>query len=209
MGQCKATVSGTVINESGNSVPGASVTVVDEIGDRGLRKTFVHHDTARDGTFNFSIDLVGPGKVWLYAKKEDDGYPNAIIALYNERDDPPITLDCGDYRSGVLIKVGPKVGYIGTITVADATTGKPIDRASITIRRVVPKLPRLASVDNYIKTNTSYSNIAIPSNVDISYELSAPGYVTSARKTVNVRPLGKVNISERLRPSSSASPQPK
>jgi hypothetical protein len=208
VGQCKATVSGTVINDSGDPVPGASVTVVDEIGAKGLRHTFVHHETDSDGAFSFAITLGAPGKVWLYAMDEKDGYPNGMNAFYAEHDDQPLALDCGDYRSGVVIKVGPKAGYIEKVTVTDANTGKTIGTASITLRRVVPKITRIANIDIYLRAHTSVANIAIPSNVDISYEISAPGYATSSRKRVNVRPQEKISIVEQLVPSASGSGQP-
>jgi hypothetical protein len=206
-GQCKATVSGTVINESGDSVSGATVTVVDEIGAQGLRTTFVRHETDSSGVFTFAIDLPAPGKVWLYAKKEGDGYPDAMNAFYAERDDPALVLGCGGYRSGVVVRVGPKAGYIGGINVTDADTGKPISPAAITLRRVVPKLSRIAKIDVYLKANTSESNIAIPSDVEISYEISARGYTTSARKNLNLRPSEHTDISVQLQRAAPVQPQ--
>lgn len=208
-GQCNATVSGMVINESGDSVPGAMIRVVDEIGAKGLRTTFPWHQADHSGAFSFAIKLSAPGKVWLFADKKADGYPDAMNAFYAERDADTLTLDCGGIQSGIIIKIGPKAGFIGKIIVTDANTGDPISTASIKLRRVVPKIARLAQYDIFYGVHTSVTNIAIPSSVDISYEISAPGYVTSSRKTVNVRPLEEINISEQLYPSPPASGQPK
>ena len=206
-GQCKATVSGTVINESGDSVSGATVTVVDEIGAQGLRTTFVRHETDSSGVFTFAIDLPAPGKVWLYAKKGADGYPDAMIVFYAEHDDAPFVLNCGDYRSGIIVRVGPKVGYIGKITVTDADTGKPISLASITLRRVTPKLSRFANLDAFIRQNASNPNIEIPSDVNISYEISAQGYTTSPRKILNLKPSESTDISVQLQRTAAVPPQ--
>lgn len=200
-GQCNPTLSGTVINESGDPVPGASITVVDEAGSRGFRHTFIEHETDRNGAFNFAVNLDAPGKVWLYAKKKADGYPDTLISFYNEDDVAPIVLDCESYKSGVIIKLGPKAGYIGKITVTDAVTGKPIYAASIALRREVQNIPRIAKFDVFIKSNTSKPNIEVPSDVGITYEISAPGYVPSKRKTLHLRPLEKIDISEQLSPS--------
>jgi hypothetical protein len=205
-GQCEATVDGSVIDESGAPVTGAVVTFQEQKQLRG-HVPVIQRETDSSGSFHFTIELAGPGKVRAMAKKEEEGYPNTLFAFYVEHEPELLDLACGSYRSGIIIQLGPKVGHIGKITVTDADTGQPIRTASIALRRVIPNIPRLASIDVLVMKSATVPDIDVPSGVDISYEISAPGYTTSPRKILHLRPLETIYLSEQLRPSIPAATQ--
>jgi hypothetical protein len=201
---CQATVAGRVIDASGNPIANATVSFLEAKKHEGGPLRFPTRDADRDGAFNFPISLKGPATFYVSAQKGRDGYPNTLLAFYLEKEPQAVSLNCGDTASGIVVQLGPKTGYIHSITVTDAYTGEIIKEASITLRRTSPIIQRLASLDNYISQSASNKDILIPSNTNISWEISARGYVTSQRQILNLQPSEKTDLSIQLIPASTS-----
>lgn len=210
LGQCRAEVAGKVVDESGVPVPGALVRLEGQAPTGGsvhLR----YFKTNEDGAFNASLDLEAPGKApgiyVVFAKKEEAGYPDELFAFYLISEPPQVDLDCGSHIADVVVQLGPKCGYITRIDVVDAATGAPIN-GGITLRRSHPPLwaphPdafQMSSNAPLHEVGPSYPGLPIPSNTQISYQISAPGYTTSEPRTIQVAPSKSVEISVKLQKS--------
>ncbi len=213
LGQCRAEVAGTVVDESGAPIEGALVSLKGQAPTGGsvhLR----YFKTNEDGAFDASLDLKVPGRApgnyWVYAKKEEAGYPDNLAAFYVGVDSKPpqITLDCGLHIADVVVEIGPKSAYISRINVIDAATGALVENPRITLRRVHAPFPGPSpdifslSTNAYLRElNPGYRGIPIPSNTQISYQISAPGYTTSEPRTIQVAPSKSVEISVKLQKS--------
>ncbi|MES2219760.1 MAG: hypothetical protein V4587_02200, partial [Acidobacteriota bacterium] len=100
---------------------------------------------------------------------------------------------------------GLKSAYITRIKVVDVTTGDPIETASITFRRVKPPFrgfsPAVFSITSsatLMPTGSNYRGFPIPSNTDISYAVSAPGYGMSKPQIIRLAPSKTAQISVQL-----------
>jgi hypothetical protein len=176
--QCRENVSGQVLDESGNPLGGALVSFA-KVGAAPGHHVIQTFESLADGSFNATVD--GSGTYLALAKKESSGYPETRMAFYNTVLPTKVTVTCQEPLSGVVIKMNPQVGRLGKVTVIDAVTGSSVQNAAITLRR-------LSSPDLYITTSTTYRDIAVPSDTDVIYEVSAPGYVTSAPQALVLKP---------------------
>lgn len=209
-GQCQADVSGRVINEEGKPVAGAQVSFPGKEA-RGIL-ALGYYPTDKSGSFHAVLSLSAPGLYWVLAKKLDSGYPNMNAAFYDNHKPPLVMLHCGAKVSGIVVNLGSKSAYITQIKVVDATTGDPIENASITFRRVKPPFrgfsPTVFSITSsatLMPTGSNYLGFPIPSNADISYAISAPGYETSQPQIIRLAPAKTAEISVRLQRSSPVS----
>jgi hypothetical protein len=197
----------------GKPVVGALVSFLQKTEGRGKGKlTRRFYETDESGSFHAALDLSSPGSYWVLAKKEGSGYPETILAFYEDYEPPLVALHCGAMVSGTVVKLGSKSAYITAIQVLDAVTGNPIENASITFRRVHPPFRGVSNAEFSITTSATsmhsgpgYSGFPIPSNADISYEISAPGYKTSKPQIMHLTPSNIAEISvklEKLSPTS-------
>jgi hypothetical protein len=186
--QCKGGVDGTVIDELGNPMKGALVSLVEKVPFSGHRpiRTFV---TDSKGAFHATIDVAG--KYLVLAKKEDQGYPETRVAFYSNLEAQELVLDCSSPRVGLVVRLGPKAGHIRQISVIDAATGKLIPNASITLRRV-------SNENLFITTSTTYKNIAVPSDTTVTYQVTAPGYADSPKMQLHLAPSEDMDLEIRL-----------
>jgi hypothetical protein len=211
MGQCRAEVSGRVITEPGKPLAGARVAIlpVNPFGGGGQGYCV----TDRSGEFDRKLDLKVPGSYEVFAEKGDEGYPNGYVAFYDNYPPPLLDLRCGTKIADVTVRLGAKVAYITQIEAFDAVTGKVVKNASMTLRRVKPPFRAHPGVFRIIaggylpKSRPGEGAVAIPSNVDISYEISAPGYVTSKRKVIRLAPLETMTIQVQLHRTTGAMPR--
>ncbi|MGA2891184.1 MAG: carboxypeptidase-like regulatory domain-containing protein [Terracidiphilus sp.] len=212
LGQCYATVEGNVVDESGAPVAGAQVSFL-EHGKVFTSKAAVYYETNSKGTFHAEMNLAGAQSYWILAKKEEAGYPDTLAAFYNEHEGQLVALDCGAFRSSIIVTLGPKVAHIRHISVVDEETGKPITNASITLRRLSSPIKGLPLENMFITESadleplsSSYLGLDVPPDCDVSYVISAPGYIASQNKTLHLKSSEEVDIEVQLRPDSSPLP---
>jgi len=212
--QCQVTVAGSVMNEASKRVAGASVSFIEvkvnseQKGPplRDLVRTPV--ETDGKGLFHSTIQIYDPGRYWVVATKRDAGYPDTRLSFYIEHKPLQVTLTCNSSLDGLIVRIGPKAAYIGKISAVDTETNKPIPSASITLWRLSSAIPGLSKNNLFIKSaaNTASPqitqlNLPVPSNVDVFYQISAPGYRTTPVTKLHLTPLQNIDIAVKLRRS--------
>lgn len=156
------------------------------------------YETDRKG--RFVIENVEWGTYVVLAGKESAGYPDTKLAFYSNLDAPTVTLAPGFPISDVRVQLSPKAGMLEVTSVSDALTGKPIESASITLRRIgTPFL---------ITTSTVRARILVPSMTDVSVEIHAPGYKSWPQGTqdngqIRLRPEQVFKLQAQLQPDNS------
>lgn len=190
-GQCPQAVSGQVVEENGAPLPGASVSFSRNgpiiRGPHAIR-TF---ETGLDGHFDATIDEAGTYTV--LAKNESAGCPETHLAFYSTEPKVRITITCAGEVKNVLLRMGPKAGRIGQVVVRDAVSGRRVQTASITLRRV-------AAPELFMSTSTTYHDIAVPADTLVTYEVTAPLYIASPQVVTSVPSSGRVNLTVTLQP---------
>jgi len=161
--QKTGTVSGVVLDETGKPVEGASVHVA-ELGPFYGHRILQIHETDSKG--RFSIDDLKWGSYAVLVGKEEAGYPDQKIAFYSNLAVPTVTLNPEFPTADVKVKLPPKAGRIEITTVVDASTGKKIETATMTLHRLGTPFLITASA----------GSILVPSDTEISIEVEAPGY---------------------------------
>lgn len=214
MAACPASVNGKVLDENGAPIAGARVHLVEILGSPLNTNRYLGPFYAgADGKFDAEVAIQGPGTFFVIAKKEDSGYPAMMGTFYINREPQQFTLDCDSSHSGVIVTLGPKAAYIQQITVLDADTGQPITDAGIRLWRLSSPLKLPPSELGIGPTSaklpppkTKYSGIAVPSNIDVAYQISAPGYTTSPVAVVHLKPLQDFSVTVKLKAASTSSP---
>lgn len=160
-------ISGYVFDTQENLV--ASAEVHASPADRGGLQSM---SFTQAGRFTLSVD--GPGRYWVYAFKNDEGYrqiSEALIRLDPESI-PEVTV-VERLPKSVTIRMRPSAATL-TLRFVNSLTGQPIEKAQLTIRRE----------DNpnrqYTKPLTKFDKkgeikLLIPS-LPIKLDASAPGY---------------------------------
>jgi hypothetical protein len=211
LSQCLASVDGTVVNELGMPLAGAKISLVED-------KVYVYQQLPRkyfqadsNGHFTAEVSISSAGTYWVMAMKPDEGYPDNRLSFYLEREPPRVALECGQPRSGIVVRLGPKVAYVRQLTILDAQTGMPVENAGITLRRVSRPVEwthlDALILKRAVSGNTLDLKLAVPSEVDISYEITAPGYDTSPRSILHLNPSQDVNLEVTLQRSSQSTTQ--
>jgi hypothetical protein len=120
--QNKGLIDGTVVNEEGKAVKGATVTGFPT--DRGISGKVPHAYTVETG--HFAIRDLWWGEYAVSGMKEDEDYPDVSGAFYSDQIQPRIRLTAEHPTATVTIRLGPKAGVlVGTVT--DAVTGAPLN----------------------------------------------------------------------------------
>jgi len=208
LGQCRGSIDGKVIDEDGKPVAGALVSF-EEHRLAMNHKAVEFYQTDSGGSFHAALELAGLGSYRVLAKKEEAGYPETRFAFYDDNESPLLGLECGTALSGIVVKLGPKAAHIHHITVLDADSGELIANASITLRRLsapfrsVPLTAfSITTSTTLLPPNPNYPGLAVPANVDVSYQISAPGYIASPETTLHLAPSKGLDISVTLRRSN-------
>jgi hypothetical protein len=160
-------VRGTVVDESGTPVVAAQVSV-DEMNGLPKAAPVLMSETDKNG--HFSIGNLEFGNYKVFAMKESAGYPNTGFAFYSDNVFPTVELTTAVPTADITLKVGPPAGVmLGSVT--NAVTGTPV-LASFLLRRV-------PEPDNWISMSQKADyRVLVPPSVEVSIEVSAPGYKT-------------------------------
>jgi hypothetical protein len=213
--QCRTTVDGQVVDEYNLPVSDPEVFVVQDAKSQGTRY-FGPFEADSNGSFHASVVISRPGMFFVSAMKEDAGYPSTGLMFYNDQEPQNFELNCDAYRSGIVLKLGPKAVYIQRIAVSDSRTGQQLSSASVTLQRLsspIERLPRpafsITTSANLMPQKGKYSGIPVPPNVEISYQISAPGYPTSPWTRLNLRPEQDIEITAKHAPATPLPLTPK
>jgi len=159
--QGNGTINVQVVDEEGRALGGARVKLL------GLNPTHLLHRndvTNENGHVKLSIPL---GTYMVCAGKEEDGYADTLAALYATDPAPVVTLTSAALNQSVVAKIGPRAAVLSPFVVTDAVTGKKIDSASVTLKRL----------DNeaFVKSSAQ-DKLFVPALTKVSVEVHAAGY---------------------------------
>jgi len=116
-----------------------------------------------------TIASVPWGEYKIFAGKDAEGYPDFPSPFYGLNACPIVKLQPASATASVAIHLPPKAGAIEPIAAIDAKTGEVLRSAAITLRRVIDPA-------DYVQTSTTSYPVMVPSNADVSVEVTAPGY---------------------------------
>jgi len=165
--QLPGVISGSVINERGLPVAQAQVRV-DPLDGRPTIGAVRTVETDKDGHFIMNnLELI---TYKVFAMKESAGYPNTAFGFYSSHIFPTVTLTASLPTADITLKVGPLTGVMsGSVT--DAVTGTPV-LAGFLLRRA-------SDPGNWISMSQKADyRVLVPPSVEVSIEVSAPGYRT-------------------------------
>ena len=158
-------ISGVVLNNDGISVFGAKVAAVPS----GLAFHAVRY-VETDSAGHFLIDHLPWGDYSIHTRKDSERYADSGQMFYNGKMPPRVTLSASTPSVTLTLRLGLKAAVIqGTVT--NAATGRPVTTASVTITYLSAPYASLG------KTLHPEFSILIPSNVKLSMEVQAEGYV--------------------------------
>jgi len=170
-------VHGVVVNEQGQPVAGAMVSVSFMDRPAGTGRQFVESD----GAGRFRLGQLAWGNYAICARKVADGYREICNNIFRKEAVPTATVSPQARDVGVLVVIGPKAGTV-TGSITDAATGAPL---SATLRI------RPSGSDRFIEQSVgSQFNSLIPPDADLELEVLAPGY-HSWRSSVDNYQAGK------------------
>lgn len=161
-------IAGTVVDECGKSVQGA--TVYADPMDRPMAGIIPHATTDRSGSF--TISMLDYGRYSVSAAKPDEGYPELYLAFYAglRASLPVVRLTAKHQFASVALSLGNKAGILKG-TVADAVTSKPLN-ANVEFRWALE--PRNVFSGSGL-TNAEF-RILVPSNHPVTMVVSIEGY---------------------------------
>lgn len=161
-------VKGKVVTQEGLPIVKARVSVDSTFSI--IQKPVTYAETDERG--NFVLGRLQWGTYYVFARKDEDGYPDTTFAFYSNNDVPKVTLSAASPVAEVTIKFGPKAGrLVGIMT--DASTHTPVN-ASITFT-----MRRLSNPNYFMSTGiSSRYEIMVPAGTDVLAEVHAAGYKT-------------------------------
>jgi hypothetical protein len=167
--QTAGTITGTVLDETGAPLAQAEVLASKMEAQRAGNSLLQYHETDPQG--RFTIENLPWGTYSVSARKEDDGYPGPLFGLYPAHSEfmPLVTLQPSSPTASLTLRLPPKAGAIQSISVVDAVTGMEMNSAAVILRRA-------AQPDISVETSTTMTPILVPSNADVSIEITAAGY---------------------------------
>jgi hypothetical protein len=169
-------ISGTVVNQRGLPVAGATVTA-DELGRPfiGMRPW-----AETDPAGKFSIGRLVWGKYAVCVHKEADGYREICNNPFINDSAPTVTLSLQSSVASVRVMIGPKAGTV-TGTVADSVTGLPVNPITNTVtgtrQAAVLRIRPVTDNGRYFDQAIGpHFTALIPPDADLELEVRAPGY---------------------------------
>lgn len=165
--QTRGTIHGTVVDETGNTVQGATLYAHPQ---GPMAMIIPHCITGADGSCTISNLTLGP--YFVYAGKPQDGYPDLAYSFYQPRGTRPMEALVSEEHpaSDLVVHLGAKAGILKG-TVADAVTGKSLDANA--------EFRWLSDPDNFIRgsgmTNATF-RVLVPSDTALKMVVSLDGY---------------------------------
>jgi hypothetical protein len=166
-GQTWGTIRGTVVDEAGNIVAGATLFAQPQ----GPMAMMIPQCTT-DARGSCALSHLNLEKYFVFAGKSEDGYPELAYSFFVPRGTRPTeAILSEDHPSDeVIVHLGPKAGILMG-TVADAATGKPLN-ANVEFRWI-------SDPDKFLSggglTKASF-RILVPSDVALKMIVSLDGY---------------------------------
>ncbi len=166
-------IKGTVVDEAGNPIAAAEVSPSRDLDSKdiievgmGVWPTFL---TDANGHFVVTNLVVGH-HYKVYAKKEEAGYPDMRMGLFNPRDEAVVAVaEPKDRALDVTVRLGPKAMVL-TWDVKDSATGRSLNNiVTFHITRTDEGEVRGGSLDR---------KFLLPTDVAVTVEFSAKGYKT-------------------------------
>jgi hypothetical protein len=162
----RGTISGTVLDAAGSSVP--SVRVHAGLLDNRTQSSIVQYvETDQNG--HFTIDNLELGTYLMSTAKEEAGYPDTLFDFYRSGKPLRVVLSPqSPVAARITITLGPKAATLSG-TISNAVTGVRIP-AGVRLWRIdSPNIWFNASV------SPTYS-VQIPSGTAVGVQFHAPGY---------------------------------
>jgi hypothetical protein len=164
-------ITGYVIDTDGHRHLVASAEVHASPADRGGLESMSLTTAGR-----FTLSVVGPGRYWVFAFKDNKGYreiDEALIRLDPEGI-PEVVVTEQSPKQVTVIRLRPRAAKL-TIRLVDVVTGRPLDRAQLVLTSEDnPKRQYTRSLTAFDKKNGEI-RLLLPS-FPLTIEASAPGY---------------------------------
>ena len=170
-------IRGMVVDSVGQPVAGATVYALPSNAPPGPQVT---HSAETDALGRYDIRGLTWGKYIIVADKPESGYPNTRLAFYSNLKATTLVVGSSNLVVDTTIRLPPKAGWLD-LRVVDATAGKELRSAVVTLRRV--ENPQL-----FITLSSTVPRIAIPANTGIRVEISAPHYRNQPPFLIYLRP---------------------
>lgn len=183
-------ISGTVVDQQGHAVSGASVNA----GRQGVPVSSIVRFVETDIEGHFVIDHLRWGKYNVFAMKESAGYPNMAFSFYSNDSATQASITPAVPAAKIRIRLGPKSGLLsGSVT--DSQTGGPVNANF--------KLSRAASPGKWLSSSEpSTYRVLLPPRVGVLIQVSAPGYETwKASGPLRLQPDERMELNIHLEPS--------
>jgi len=195
-------IEGHVIDDRSQPMRGATVYAMSL---NGLPEAAIQIETLTDELGRFHLAPVSPGTATVHAYKERDGYPDTAFAFFvtNPQSVPTVSVSSGATTSGVVVRLGPKGGWL-TGSVLDAETKASVRDASFNLSRSDP--PNISVSTGPVQENGQI-NLLVPSSIGMRLEVCAPHYHPwrfggdqwqGPNGVIKVEPVGKFVLEIRL-----------
>ncbi len=188
-------IAGRVTDSNHNPVVGASVYAVSGPTNTGRGNAVT---TDNDGYFR--MNNMPPGTYTLSAFKQQDGYGDAALPFYASHSQPlvNVSVSSATQANGVELTLGRAGGTLH-IMATDAVTHKPLNRATIVLRRSNNSSAVLQAQRDLP------TEFLVPS-ADVSVEVDADGYASwsfreDGHDYILLRPGEERTITAQLQPS--------
>jgi hypothetical protein len=166
-------ITGTVVDEAGNPIAAAEVSPSRDLDSKDIIEVgmgvWPAFPTDANGHFVVTNLVVGH-HYKVYGKKEEAGYPDMRMGLFNPRDEAVVAVaEPKDRALDVTVRLGPKAMVL-TWDVKDSVTGRSLNNiVTFHITRTDEGEVRGDSLDR---------KFLLPTDVPVTVEFSAKGYKT-------------------------------
>lgn len=177
-------IHGSVVDERSSPIRGVLVNA-SVINGRPTSTLVRYVETDVDG--RFVIDHLGWGAYAVFAKKEEDGYPDMAASFYSNDIFPTVAIEPSSPSAEIRIQLGPKAGIV-TGSVRNSATGAPVNAGF--------RLVRVEAPEKWLSTSVPPTyRILIPSSTHVLLEASAPGFKTwSLRHPLLLQPGAELEL---------------
>jgi len=165
------TVEGVVVDPDNKPIKDASVYA----DNLSLPSAARPHTALTDAQGHFVVDGVLPGHIVMRAFKEADKYPmisGTFDEPIGEKTNPELEMKVGDDFKGIVIRLGPKAGFL-RFRVVDANTNEPIKGITFQMCRGDHPSDRRYCMFGSARGDSTWF---VPAFAPISVNVSAPNY---------------------------------